>query len=123
MRGRTRQRPDGTIEIVECTSDKWIAEIRGSVVPGANGTRIPSADFVALAFDELERPCVLTDILGLWRREPTGEWRWLTPGWPNWDANVSDLAIVDGKAVISSRAAGVIVVDLDTLAAERVRIR
>jgi hypothetical protein len=65
---------------------------------------------------------VLTEILGLWRREPSGEWRWITPGWPNWDAQVSDLAIVGGKAVITSRTAGVIVVDLETLAVERVRL-
>jgi len=123
LRGRTRELPDGTTEIVECTSDKWIAEIRAAVLPGANGTRIPSADFVALAFDEQQRPCLLTDILGLWRKEATGEWRWLTPGWPNQDANVSDLAIVDGKAVITSRSAGAIVVDLETLAVERVRMR
>jgi hypothetical protein len=122
LRSSFRALPDGSTETVECTSEKWIAEIRDSIHPGADGTRIPSADFVALAFDEQQRPCVLTELMGLWRRESSGEWRWLTPGWPNWGANVIDLAILGGKAVITSRSAGLIVVDLETLAAERVRL-
>jgi len=120
---RVEENADGEPTFVDYTESERDALVRESIVRSAEGTAVASADFRALAFDEQGRLCLLTSWLGLLRRDSTGNWTWLTPGWPRNGVGVTDLAIVEKKAVISSTDAGVIVVDLETLAVERVRGR
>jgi len=101
----------------------WMAKLNERNRRGTEAWELPPTGFSALAFDAEGRPCLLCETFGLFRRESDGGWSWLTPGWPNFGADVTDLAIVGEKAVISARSAGVIVVDLETLAVERARLR
>ncbi len=114
--------PVDCVGLLDLPTADWVAKVNEHNRPGADAWELPPTGFVALAFDADRRPCLLCETFGLFRREADGSWAWLTPGWPNWGGNVTDLAIVGRKAVISSRTAGVLLVDLETLAAERVRI-
>ena len=83
--------------------------------------RFPRSGFTALDFDDRGRPYLLTETFGVFRGEADGSWTWITRGWPTFQACVTDLAIVGERAAITSRFAGVVIVDLDTLEARRVR--
>ena len=120
--GNRQDSTDDSPRFVRYSDEERIARLRQFMLAHAGEHRVPHANFTALAFDEQDRPCVLTFALGLFRRDASGRWEWLTPGWPRNGAWITDLAIVDKKAVITSRDAGVIVVDLETLAAERARL-
>jgi hypothetical protein len=120
--GEIVEEADGSLTLHKYAEEERIARVRHSIVRGAEGTSVPRANFQALAFDDQERPCVLSSSLGLLRQEESGEWSWLTPGWPRHGPWVTDLAFVGKKAVITSRDAGVIVLDLKTLEVERVRL-
>jgi len=84
---------------------------------------LPSTNFQALAFDEQGRPCVLCADLGIIRRERDGTWKCATPGWYESCADAQDLAFAGHTAVLASRSAGVVLLDLDTLEGKRVRPR
>jgi hypothetical protein len=83
----------------------------------------PSTNFLALAFDEQRRPCVLCSALGIMRRESDGVWQCVTPGWYESGADSQDLVFEGRTAVLASQSAGVVLLDLDTLEGKRVRPR
>ncbi len=93
------------------------------VLPGIDSGAhfFPSANFLALAFDDQRRPCILCSGLGILRRELDGSWKCVTPGWAESGAEASDLTIVGHTAVLASRNAGVVLLDLETLEGRRVQ--
>jgi len=123
LKGEVREGPNGSDVFITYSEAEREQRVRDSIIRSKDGTRTVGCSFEAFALDEDKRPCVLTPQIGILRRDTGGVWTWLTPGWPSNGAWVTDLAIVDKKAVITSRDAGVIVLDLDTLGAERVRLR
>lgn len=82
---------------------------------------LDGTSFDAIAFDEQNRPHLLTGSLGVVRRDAKGGWSRLTPSWPDF-AYVQGLSIVGSTAVIGTYDAGLVLLDLGTGATRSVSL-
>jgi hypothetical protein len=89
---------------------------------GLKTWNLPPADLCAFSFDKAGRLYVLSGKLGLARYE-NGAWTRLTPGWPDYFGVRSLLLPGDGKAVIATSNAGIMVFDLDSREIRRIALK
>jgi hypothetical protein len=83
---------------------------------------LPPADLHAFSFDKSGRLYVLSGKLGLARYED-GAWTRLTPGWPDYFGVASLLLPGDGKAVIATYDAGIMLFDLKSREIRRIALK
>ena len=124
--------PDGKLWVVEGLAHLGLRDGRLRTWDGATwatvaevstgaktGFDLDATDFEGLAFDAQKRPLLLTGHLGVVRREGA-RWVRVTPGWPDF-AYVDSLVVVGGRALVGALDAGVLVWELGTERATRIR--
>jgi hypothetical protein len=107
-------------DLRELSGTQW--KLHAASEPGAGAALLPKTSLDALAFDGAGAPVLLSGAQGLLRRAPSGAWEPLLTGWPRF-VYVQDLELSEGRAVIATDDAGLVVVDLATGKAGRVVLK
>jgi hypothetical protein len=100
--------------------DGFVNVVGGAVTHARLAWELPPASFDAIAFDEESRLHLLTSELGVVRRDGK-HWTRLTPAWPE-HVYVSGLAVRGALLMIATFDAGVLLWDVATGKARRVKL-